>query len=129
MAAEARGGQVLRRRPHPRVAAGLSLLPGLGQLYNGQPRKALYFLLAIVLTLGPAVLLISFGERLGHSLIDQHAFALFLLVAFASVLLFLVLFILGLYLWASAAADARHTAISLREGGVAEEAKVWFFRL
>jgi hypothetical protein len=45
------------------------------------------------------------------------------------VLLFLVLFILGLYLWASAAADARRTAIAIREGGVAEETKVWFFRL
>jgi hypothetical protein len=129
VAAEASGGQVLRRRPNPRVAAVLSLIPGLGQLYNGQPRKAMLFLVSIVLTLGPAVLLITFGERFGHSLIDQHAFAFFLLVAFGSVLLFLVLFILGLYLWASAAADARRTAISIREGGVADETKVWFFRL
>ena len=117
------------RLPDWRLAAGLSVVPGLGQLYNRQPRKAGFFLLATILTLGPAVLLIMFGERLGHSLIDRHAFTLFLLLAFASVLAFLVLFVLGLFFWASAAADARRTAMSLRDGGVQEATRVWFFRL
>lgn len=112
-----------------RLAAGLSVVPGLGQLYNRQPRKAVFFLLATVLTLGPAVLLIMFGEQVGHGLIDRHAFTLFLLLAFVSVLLFLVLFVLGLFFWASAAADARRSALALHNGGGSEATRVWFFRL
>jgi arabinogalactan oligomer/maltooligosaccharide transport system permease protein len=110
-----------------RVAAGLSVVPGLGQLYNGQPRKGLFFLLATVLTIGPGVLLITFGERVGHGLIERRAFGLFLLLAFVSVLVFLVLVVLGLFMWASAAADARRTALSSKASGDAP-AKVSFFR-
>ena len=112
-----------------RVATGLSVLPGLGQLYNGQWRKALFFLLSTLLSLGPAVLLITAGETFGRSLLDQHHLALFLLVAFGSVLCFLLLFILGLFFWASAAADARNTARALRDGRADDAVRTWFFRL
>ena len=112
-----------------RLAGALSVVPGLGQLYNGQWRKALFFLVATALCLGPAVLLITAGESFGHSLLDAHQLALFLLVAFGSVLVFLLLFVMGLFFWASAAADARHTADALRDGRGDEAARTWFFRL
>ena len=112
-----------------RLAAVLSIVPGLGQLYNGQWRKALFFLVATVICLGPALFLITAGEGFGHSLLDSHHLALFLLVAFGSVLVFLLLFVMGLFFWASAAADARHTAMALREGRGDEAARTRFFRL
>lgn len=105
------------------------MVPGLGQLYNGQPRKAGRFLLLTVFTVGPAILLITNGEDFGHSLLAGRHFALFLLVALGSVLVFLALFVLGLFFWASAAADARRTALLLRDGDEGEAAKIRFFHL
>lgn len=112
-----------------RLAVALSLVPGLGQLYNGQWRKALFFLIGTVVCIGPAVLLITYGERLGRSLLDAGQLALFLLVAFVSVLIFLLLFIMGLFLWASAGTDARRTALALREGRLDDAAQTSFFRI
>jgi hypothetical protein len=112
-----------------RIAMALSVLPGLGQLYNGQWRKALFFLIGTVLCLGPAVLLITAGEHFGRSLLDGAQTALFLLVAFVSVMLFLFLFVMGLFLWASAAADARRTALALRRGSLDEAARTSFFHI
>jgi hypothetical protein len=105
-----------RRRRNPTVAATLSILPGLGQLYNFQPRKALSFLLIWVFTLGPSVLLIMGGESLGHTLLERKSFGLFLLVAFGSIIAFLTMFLLGLTFWASAVVDARRSAKELSEG-------------
>jgi cell division protein FtsW (lipid II flippase) len=120
---------VWSRRPNWRIAVGLCVVPGLGQLYNGQPRKALFFLLGTLLTLGPAIVLIMYGEDVGHALIVSGASAVFLLVAFISVLVFLVLFVTGLFLWASSATDARRTARARREGDLEAAARVSFFRL
>ena len=112
-----------------RIAATLSIVPGLGQLYNGQWRKALFFLIGTIVCLGPAVLLITAGERFGRSLLDSQQVALFLLVAFVSVLVFLLLFVMGLFLWASAAADARRTAAAIHEGRPDDAAKTSFFHI
>ena len=120
---------VWQGRPDWRIAVALCVVPGLGQLYNGQPRKASFFLVGTLVTLGPAVLLITFGERVGHALIDSGQSAVFLLVAFISVLVFLVLFVAGLFLWASAITDARRTAAARRAGDLEEAARVSFFRL
>lgn len=120
--------QAVKRRRNPVVAAWLSIVPGLGQLYNLQLRKALAFFLMWLFTLGPAVLLIMFGERFGHSLLEQKQFGAFLLVAFASIIVFLVLFLLGLTYWAAAAIDARRSAIELREGRPPTQ-KWWKLRL
>jgi len=117
------------RRPSARIAGGLSVVPGLGQLYNGQLVKALLYFFGTLLTLGPAVLLITKGEGIGHALITAHAYAVFFLVAFASVLIFLALFVIGLFIWASAAVDARRSATAICEGRAAEAAQNWFFRL
>ena len=127
MVTEAREPSSLRH--DRRIAAGLSILPGLGQLYNGQWRKALFFFIATLLCLGPAVLLITAGESFGHSLLDAQHFGLFLLVAFGSVLVFLLLLVMGLFLWASAAADARATAMALHEGRADDAAGTRFLRI
>lgn len=100
----------------PNLAATLSVVPGLGQVYNLQLKKALFFLLATVLSIGPSILLITAGERFGHDLLERKDFGAFLLVAFGSVILFLVLFLLGLTFWASAIVDARRSARELSEG-------------
>src|SRR5215471_10309742 len=112
-----------------RVAITLSIVPGLGQLYNGQWRKALFFLVGTLLCLGPAVLLITAGERFGRSLLGGEHAAVFLLVAFLSVLIFLLLFVMGLFLWASAAADARRTAVAISEGRLDDAARTSFFHI
>ena len=117
------------RAPSQKVAAALTVVPGLGQLYNGQPRKALSFFLATVLTIGPAVLLITAGERLGHSLLAGHAGAAFFAVALLSVVLFLVLFVLGIFAWISALVDAWSSARALRQGDAEQASRRRFFRL
>lgn len=116
------------RHRDPRWAAALSAIPGLGQAYNGQWRKAAFFLASTLLTIGPAVLLITAGERLGTTLLDRRAFTAFLVLAFGSVLVFLALFILGLALWASAVVDARRSAKEITEGRLSTE-RWWFLRL
>ena len=127
--AEAGDAQFRQRRPDWRVAALLSLVPGLGQLYNRQPAKALFFLLATVFTIGPALLLITAGESFGHSLLDGHHYGPFLIVAFGSVLLFLALLVVGLFLWASAGADAGRTARALRDSDPDAAGRMTFFHL
>ena len=116
------------RRRDPRVAAALSVVPGLGQLYNLQPGKAVFFLLSTVLTIGPAVLLITAGERLGTTLLHHGQGAAFLLLALGSVIVFLALFLLGLAFWASAVVDARRSAIEITEQRLST-GRWWFFRL
>lgn len=117
------------RRRDWRVASGLSLVPGLGQLYNGQPRKALFYLLATAACIGPAVVLIMWGEGLGSGLLRGRSFGGFLLLALSSVLAFLVVFVLGLYFWASAVVDARCSALELTEGVPGADNRWWFFHL
>lgn len=105
-----------QRRRNPTLAATLSILPGLGQVYNLQVRKAIAFFLLWLLTLGPSVLLIMAGENFGHHLLLDKQFGGFLLLAFASIIAFLVLFLLGLTFWAAAIVDARRSARELSEG-------------
>jgi arabinogalactan oligomer/maltooligosaccharide transport system permease protein len=118
-----------RRAPSARVAAWLSVVPGLGQLYNGQVVKAALYFGGSLLTLAPAVVLITRGEGIGHTLLSAHAYAVFFLVAFASVLVFLALFVIGLFIWASAVVDARRSAEAMSAGRADEAAQNWFFRL
>ena len=133
MARQAMGGPAAamaerRRSRDPRVAAALCVVPGLGQLYNGQPAKAAFFLLATVFTIGPSVLLITAGERLGTALLHRGAGTAFLLLALGSVVAFLALFLLGLSFWASAVVDARRSAIEITEQRLST-GRWWFFRL
>jgi hypothetical protein len=104
------------RHRDPTFAASLSALPGLGQLYNGQLRKALFFFAAVLLTIPPACLLIANSRRIGFDLVDSHHVGLYFLWVVASILVFLVLFLLGLTFWAGAIVDARRSARELSEG-------------
>lgn len=117
------------RHRDPRISVALSVLPGLGQLYNGQPRKALFYLMATLFTVAPAVLLIMFGEHAGASLLEGKAFAGFLLLALLSILVFLLVFVLGLYMWASAFVDARLSANELNNDVPGAANRWWFFHL
>jgi hypothetical protein len=128
VAAEAGGVKPLRR-PNPQIAVGLALIPGLGQLYNGQPRKALFFFLWTVFTIGPAVVLIVGGQSVGHALLTKHLGALFLLVALLSVFAFLSLFLAGLFVWASSAIDAWQSAVAIGTGDDQRAASRRMFRL
>jgi hypothetical protein len=128
MASEA-GGVSPLRRPNPGLAAGLSIIPGLGQLYNGHPRKALYYLCWTVFTIGPAVLLIMAGQAIGHSLLTHGSGALFLLIALVSVFAFIGLFLTGLFIWASSIIDAYQSAQALGAGEPERAAQRRMFRL
>ncbi|MFI5287113.1 MAG: hypothetical protein ACHQ4F_12435 [Candidatus Dormibacteria bacterium] len=128
MASDA-GGVSPLRRPNPGLAAGLSIVPGLGQLYTGHPRKALYYLLRTVFTIGPAVLLIMAGQSVGHTLLMHGSGALFLLIALVSVFVFLGLFLAGLFIWASSFIDAYQSAVALAAGDPERAAQRTMFRL
>ena len=117
-----------RRRRNPQLAVALSVVPGLGHVYTLQWKRAAFFLLSTLLTMGPAILLITAGERFGTTLIDRRQFTAFLLVAFGSIIVFLALFLLGLAFWASAVIDARRSAVELSEGR-STGGRWWFFRL
>ena len=123
----AEGGTL--RAPNRKVAAALTVVPGLGQLYNGQPGKALSFFLATLFTIGPAVALITAGERIGHSLLASHAGAFFFVVALVSVVLFLLLFVMGLFAWISAVVDAWSSAQALGAGEREQAGRRRLFRL
>jgi hypothetical protein len=128
MASEA-GGVSPLRRPNPGLAAGLSIVPGLGQLFTGYPRKALYYFGWTVFTIGPAVLLIMAGQSIGHSLLTHGSGALFLLIALVSVFAFIGLFLAGLFIWASSIIDAYQTAQALAAGDLERAAQRRMFRL
>jgi hypothetical protein len=128
MASEA-GGVTPLRRPNPGLAAGLSIIPGLGQLYTWHPRKALYYFLWTVCTIGPAVLLIMAGQSIGHGLLTHHSGALFLLVALVSVFLFIGLFLAGLFVWASSIIDAYQSAVAMAAGDLERASQRRMFRL
>ena len=128
MASEA-GGVSPLRRPNPGVAAGLSIVPGLGQLYNRHPRKALYYLSWTVFTIGPAILLIMAGQTVGHTLLTHGSGALFLLIALVSVFAFIGLFLAGLFIWASSIIDAYQSAVALGAGDPERAAQRRMFRL
>ncbi|GAC1343990.1 MAG: hypothetical protein NVSMB29_17250 [Candidatus Dormibacteria bacterium] len=118
-----------RRRRSPGLASGLSLIPGLGQLYNLQVGKALFFLPAALLP--TVVLAFGFGHvagNLGPTLLNRGDGALFPFVALFGVLVFLGLFILGLTFWASAVVDARRSAQELSEGR-RPSGRWWLLRL
>ncbi len=118
------------RRPNPGLAAGLSIVPGLGQIYTGHPRKALYYLFWTLFTIGPApVPLIMAGQTIGHALLTHGAGALFLLVALVSVFAFIGLFLAGLFIWASSIIDAYQSAVALGAGDPERAAQRRMFRL
>jgi arabinogalactan oligomer / maltooligosaccharide transport system permease protein len=117
-----------RRRASVRLATWLSLIPGLGQLYNRQPRKAAIFLLAIVslffVTLnipGATAELLALWRPRGSAMV-----VLSLLIQILSLLLFMTTFFLALTAWYDAMHDARRTAQEIN-GERAPGGRWWLF--
>ncbi|HEY9289577.1 MAG TPA: hypothetical protein VIT43_16300 [Candidatus Dormibacteraeota bacterium] len=101
-----------RRRRSVRLATWLSVVPGLGQLYNREPVKALIFLVAVILSFvvtlnipGATAELLAWWKPRGSAMV-----LLSLFLEMLSLLLFMGTFLLGLTIWYDAMHDARRTA-------------------
>ena len=116
------------RRASVRLATWLSVIPGLGQLYNRQARKAGIFLLGVVslffVTLnipGATAELLALWRPRGSAMV-----VLSLLVQILSLLLFMTTFFLALTAWYDAMHDARRTAQEIN-GERAPGGRWWLF--
>ena len=114
------------RRRDWRIALGLSVVPGLGQLYNGQPAKALRLFAGTVALIGGSLALLLWGISAGPAVYNSLGLV-FLLLALAIIVVFLTAFIAGLYVWGSAFIDAYASARSLSAGE--DAARITFFHL
>jgi hypothetical protein len=117
-----------KRRASVRLATWLSAVPGLGQLYNRQPKKALIFLVGVIglflVTLNiPGVTgeLLAFWKPRGSAMV-----LLSLLLEMISLLVFMATFLLALTLWYDAMHDARRTAQE-RNGQREPGGRWWLF--
>jgi hypothetical protein len=122
------GKRGTRRRASVKLATWLSAVPGLGQLYNRQPKKAAIFLLGVVglflVTLnipGATAELLAFWKPRGSAMV-----LLSLLVEMLSLLLFMSVFFLALTFWYDAMHDARRTAQE-RNGERKPGGRWWWF--
>jgi hypothetical protein len=117
-----------RRRASVKLATWLSAVPGLGQLYNRQPKKAAIFLLGVVglflVTLnipGATAELLAFWKPRGSTMV-----VLSLFVEILSLLIFMSVFFLALTFWYDAMHDARRTAQE-RNGEREPGGRWWWF--
>ncbi len=117
-----------RRRARVRLATWLSVVPGLGQLYNRQPKKAVVFLFGVVLLFlvtlnipGATAELLAFLEPRGSAMV-----LLSLLVEMVSLLVFITTFLLALTFWYDAMHDARRTSQE-RNGERQPGGRWWLF--
>jgi arabinogalactan oligomer/maltooligosaccharide transport system permease protein len=117
-----------QRRASVRLATWLSLVPGLGQLYNRQPKRALIFLVGVValflVTLnipGATGDLLAFWKPRGSTMV-----LLSLLLEMFSLLVFISTFLLALTFWYDAMHDARRTAQE-RNGQRQPGGRWWLF--
>ena len=99
-------------RQSVKLASWLSVVPGLGQLYNRQPRRAAIFFLGVaasfVVTLnipGATAALLIWWQPRGSTMV-----LLSLFVEMFSLLVFMAVFLFGLVFWYDAMHDARRTA-------------------
>jgi arabinogalactan oligomer / maltooligosaccharide transport system permease protein len=117
-----------QRRASVRLATWLSAVPGLGQLYNRQPKKAVLFLLGVVglflVTLnipGATAELLALWKPRGSAMV-----LLSLLAEMFSLLVFISTFLLALTFWYDAMHDARRTAQE-RNGERQPGGRWWLF--
>lgn len=120
---------IARQRRNPRRAAYLSIVPGLGQLANGEPKKAVAFLGGVV-----ALFALSFSvPGLTTDLVaawrprGSLMVALSVIVELLSLLVFIALFLAGLVFWYASIHDARRTAVE-RNAGTPTGGRWWLFR-
>jgi arabinogalactan oligomer/maltooligosaccharide transport system permease protein len=95
-----------------RLATWLSAVPGVGQLYNRQLKKAVIFLGSVILLFlitlnipGATAQLLALWKPRGSAMV-----LLSLFVEMLSLLLFMTTFLLALTVWYDAMHDARRTA-------------------
>jgi len=117
-----------RRGPSVRLATWLSVVPGLGQLYNRQPKRGAAFLLTVLamffITLnipGATAELLALWKPRGSAMVLFS-----LLVEMLSLLLFMATFLLGLIVWYDAMHDARRSAQEIN-GSRAPAGRWWLF--
>jgi hypothetical protein len=117
-----------QRRASVRLATWLSAVPGLGQLYNRQPKKAGIFLVSVVglflVTLnipGATAELLAFWKPRGSAMV-----LLSLMLEMFSLLVFMSTFLLALTVWYDAMHDARRTA-QIRNGERQPGGRWWLF--
>jgi hypothetical protein len=117
-----------QRRASVRLATWLSAVPGLGQLYNRQPKKAGIFLVGVVLLFlvtlnipGATGELLAFWKPRGSTMV-----LLSLLLEMFSLLVFISTFLLALTFWYDAMHDARRTAQE-RNGQRQPGGRWWLF--
>jgi len=117
-----------QRRAGVRLATWLSAVPGLGQLYNRQPKKALVFLAGVLglflVTLnipGATGALLAWWKPRGSAMV-----LLSLLVQMVSLLVFITTFLLALTFWYDAMHDARRIAQE-RNGERQPGGRWWLF--
>jgi hypothetical protein len=109
----ARVGPVGPRR-NPRLARWMSIVPGLGQLYYGAPKRAVQYLAGVLL---PAALAAVIYQWSLFDLATAPIGGLAKSVAFlASELVVLTLLIIFVSFWIAASWDARQGTIALNEG-------------
>jgi arabinogalactan oligomer/maltooligosaccharide transport system permease protein len=109
-----------------RLATWLSLIPGLGQLYNRQPKRAAAFLLGVLILFfvtlnipGATAELLAVWRPRGSAMV-----LLSLLVELLSLLLFMTTFLLALIVWYDAMHDARRSAQEIN--GLRKPAGRWW---
>ena len=117
-----------RPRTSVQVATWLSVIPGLGQLYNRQPKRAAAFVVVVAglffITLnipGATAELLAFWKPRGNAMV-----MLSLLVEMLSLLLFMATFLLGLIVWYDAMHDARRRAQEIN-GTRSPAGRWWWF--
>jgi TM2 domain-containing membrane protein YozV len=103
-----------QRRRNPHIARWMSIIPGLGQLYYGAPRRALQYLAGVLVPMALALLIYQW------SIFDLARFQIDPLVksfAFlASELVVLSLVVTFISFWIAASWDARQGSIAATAG-------------
>ncbi len=117
-----------KRSASPRLAGWLSVVPGLGQLYNRQPRKAATFLLGVAglfyLSLnvpGVTAELLAWWQPRGTPMV-----VLSIVVEMLSLLVFIGVFLFALTFWYASMHDARISAQEIN-GERQPKGRWWLF--
>lgn len=116
-------------RLNPRRSAYLSIVPGLGQLANGEPPKAVAFLGGVIALFalsfsvpGLTTDLVSVWRPRGSLMV-----ALSVIVELLSLLVFIAIFLAALAFWYASVHDARMTAVE-KNAGRPSLGRWWLFR-
>lgn len=111
-----------------RLAAALSVLPGGGQLYNGQPAKARYYFTWTLGCLAADVLFFLGGSALGRQWIADGRLVMAMVFGMLAMLVFIGLLVYGLFIWGSAVVDATAASREIVESGTPSP-KLRYFHL